>query len=250
MPHFPHFNPNLFPRLARWGAVFIAVLAVSFLSLTVSALAQYHSSDQSSAVSHGSNNPNSVDSALKALKEGNARFVAGQSTNPRQNKEFLAQLVINGQTPLAAVLSCSDSRSPVEKIFDLGFGDLFVVRAGGATPGVDQIGSLEYAVDHLGVPVIVVLTHTYCGAIAAALSETKSTGALGEMLAKLNPVAKAVEELDSSKRLDAAIKMSAVLFREQLSLVSPVIADAVKTGRLKVISGVHDLDTGVVSFHE
>jgi carbonic anhydrase len=151
---------------------------------------------------------------------------------------------------LAAILSCSDSRAPVEKIFDQGFGDLFVIRAAGAVPGVDQVGSLEYAVAHLGVPVIVVLAHTKCGAVTAAVTGAEEPGALGELLAKLNPVANVVSKLEESSRLSAAIKLSASLFREQVSMVSPVIANAVKEGRLKVVSAVYDIDTGKVEFTE
>jgi carbonic anhydrase len=220
----------------------IAVMALIFLVVPLQAADNGGRPDPT--------NPNSVDSALKALKEGNARFANGQSTNPRQDKNLLAKLSQDGQTPLAAVLSCTDSRVPVEKIFDQGFGDLFVVRAAGAVPGIDQIGSLEYAVAYLGVPVILVLSHTKCGAVSAAVGEAKEPGALGELLAKLSPVAKAVEKVDQTKRLEAAIKLSASMFREQVTMTSPVIAAAVKEGRLKVISGVYDIDTGSVEFNE
>jgi carbonic anhydrase len=138
----------------------------------------------------------------------------------------------------------------VEKIFDQGFGDLFVIRAAGAVPGVDQLGSLEYAVAHLGVPVILVLAHTKCGAVTAAVSGAHEPGALGELLAKLDPVAKIAAKLEESGRLNAAIELSASMFREQISLSSPVIAQAVKDGHLKVISGVYDIDTGEVKLDE
>ena len=95
-----------------------------------------------------------------------------------------------------------------------------------------------------------VLAHTQCGAVTGAVTGTKAEGALGELLAKLNPAARAVESLSESNRLDAAIKMSASLFREQLILTSKVIGDAVKAGHLKVISGVYDISTGVVEFTE
>ncbi|MDR2422374.1 MAG: carbonic anhydrase [Deltaproteobacteria bacterium] len=223
----------------------VAFLAAALLFLASSSLAEEHKEG-----AHVPQNPNSVDSALKALKDGNSRFASGQATNPRSGKDLMAKLARDGQTPLAAVLSCSDSRAPVEKIFDQGIGDLFVIRAAGAVPGVDQVGSLEYAVAHLGVPIILVLAHTKCGAVTASVTGAHEPGALGELLAKLNPVAKAVESLQESSRLEAAIKMSASMFREQLTMVSPTINEAVKAGRLKVISGVYDIDTGVVAFNE
>jgi carbonic anhydrase len=201
------------------------------------------------AAGHG-HNPNTIESALADLKAGNGRFAAGSPTHPHQEKELLGRLAKEGQTPMAAVLACSDSRAAVEELFDLGFGDLFVVRAAGAVPGVDQVGSLEYAVAHLGVPVILVLAHTNCGAVSAAVAEAKEPGALGELLAKLSPVAAAVKSLPDSKRLQTAIELSAISFREQLPLVSPVLAQAVKEGRLAIVSGVYDIATGEVAIDE
>ncbi|MDR2368862.1 MAG: carbonic anhydrase [Deltaproteobacteria bacterium] len=197
---------------------------------------------------HGTVNPNSIETAIQALRDGNARFVASQPTHPNQTKERLKDLADHGQTPLAAVLACSDSRVPIEEIFDMGFGDLFVIRAAGAVPGVDQVGSLEYAVAHLGVPVILVLSHTNCGAVSAAVSQANEPGALGQLLKKLSPAAIAVEGLEGAKKLQTAIELSAVIFREQLPLVSPVLGEAVKSGKLAIISGVYDIATGQVDF--
>ncbi|MDR2455944.1 MAG: carbonic anhydrase [Deltaproteobacteria bacterium] len=201
------------------------------------------------AAGHG-HNPNTIESALAALKAGNGRFAAGSPAHPHQDKALLDRLAKEGQTPLAAVLACSDSRAAVEELFDMGFGDLFVVRAAGAVPGVDQVGSLEYAVAHLGVPVILVLGHTNCGAVSAAVAEAKEPGALGELLAKLSPVAAAVKDLPDSKRLKTAIELSAIVFREQLPLASPVLAEAVKEGRLAIVSGIYDIATGQVAIDE
>lgn len=191
-------------------------------------------------------NPNSIESTIKALRDGNARFVSAQPTHPNQSKDRLKSLSDKGQTPMAAVLACSDSRMPIEEIFDLGFGDLFVIRAAGAVPGVDQVGSLEYAVAHLDVPVILVLSHTSCGAVSAAVTGADEPGALGQLLRKLSPVAKAVENLDQARQLQTAVELSSVMFREQLPLMSPVINQAVQSGKLLILSGVYDLATGQV----
>jgi carbonic anhydrase len=241
----PKTLPDHYLRSPLALAHFIATLAFGFFLLTGSLTVA-----ETKDAAHSTHNPNSVDSALKALKDGNARFAAGQATNPRRDKEVLAKLAKDGQTPLAAILTCSDSRVKEDNIFDQGFGDIFVIKVVGAIPGVNEVGSLEYAVEHLGVPVVVVLAHTQCGAVTAAVSGAKEPGALGEALANLNPVVKAVEGLDQGARLDAAIKMSASMFREKLSMVSPVIAKAVKEGRLKVVSAVFDISTGVVAFNE
>jgi carbonic anhydrase len=192
-------------------------------------------------------NPHTVQSALADLRAGNARFAESRPEHRNQGKERLARLAADGQTPLAAVLACSDSRVPVEELFDMGFGDLFVVRAAGAVPGADQLGSLEYAVAHLGVPVILVLTHTGCGAVSAAVSGDEEPGALGQLLAKIEPAARAVREIDPSRRVRAAVELSAVMFREQLPLLSPVLKRALDSGSLAIISGVYDIATGAVA---
>src|SRR4029079_8783157 len=109
-----------------------------------------------------------ADDALERLKEGNARFVAGTATFPTVQKEVLANLV-KGQRPYATVLSCSDSRVPPELIFDAGFGELFIIRVAGNVVSPEVAGSLQYAGRHLHTPLFVVLGHTHCGAVAAAV---------------------------------------------------------------------------------
>ena len=107
----------------------------------------------------------SADEALRLLKEGNSRYVDGKPQHPRQDRARRALTAAQGQHPLAAVLTCSDSRVPAEIIFDQGIGDLFVVRVAGNVAATDEIGSIEYAVDHLATPLVVVLGHTQCGAV-------------------------------------------------------------------------------------
>jgi carbonic anhydrase len=227
-------------KLSSHGAAMTQALLALALLLSISRAAP------ALAAGHGLENPNSVETAITALRDGNARFMASRPMNPNQSPERLAELAEHGQTPLAAVLACSDSRVPIEKIFDMGFGDLFVVRAAGAVPGVDQVGSLEYAVAHLGVPVILVLSHSSCGAVSAAVNGAKEPGPLGQLLKKLDPVAKAVEGLDDARKLQTAVELSAVIFREQLPLMSPTLEEAAKNGRLAIISGVYDIATGKV----
>lgn len=193
-------------------------------------------------------NPHNFDSAVAILKEGNARFVAGKTLHPHQDKSVRDQLAAEGQTPLAAVLACSDSRAPVELLFDLGFGDLFIVRAAGQVAGPDQIGSLEYAVEHLGVPVVLVLGHTKCGAITAAVGGADEPGALGGLLARLNPVVKAVESLPEAEKLPAAIGKTVDFIIDELRAKSEVLAKAEKEGRAKIIGAVYDLESGQVAF--
>ncbi|MDR2404897.1 MAG: carbonic anhydrase [Deltaproteobacteria bacterium] len=199
---------------------------------------------------HGTHaaNPWTADTALQALKDGNERVVQGNLTHPNLTPDVKQKLAKEGQFPLAIILSCSDSRAPIEDIFDMGFGDIFSIRVAGAVPGVDQLGSIEYAVDHLGVPIIMVLAHTQCGAVTAAVDGGEVPGNLGALLQQLSPVAKLVEQLPEEKRLEAAIATSSVYFRDQLVKLSPIIAEAVKTNHVKIVSGVYDISTGAVSF--
>ncbi|MDR0356228.1 MAG: carbonic anhydrase [Deltaproteobacteria bacterium] len=197
---------------------------------------------------HAPTNPHSIYSAVKDLVEGNARFAAGKAMHPHQKKKLMNYLAVHGQSPLAVVMGCSDSREPVEEIFDMGAGDLFVIRTAGAVIGVDQIGSMEYAVGHLGGPVVLRLSHTNCGRVTAAVNGANEPGFLGEVIKKMDPVIKAVAGLDESKRLDAAIELSAKMFKEQLPLMSPVLAEAISQKRLLVISGNYDIAVGQVKF--
>jgi len=193
-------------------------------------------------------NPHTFDSALTALKNGNARFVAGAPQYPNQNQKMRDKLTDEGQAPLAAVLACSDSRVPVELLFDQGFGDLFVIRAAGQVAGPDQMGSLEYAVEHLGVPLILVLGHTRCGAITAAVKKAQETGALGQLLARLGPVVKAVEDLPEDKRVEAAIGKTVEFIERELRQGSPTLARAEKEGRVRIVGAVYHLETGKVEY--
>ncbi len=111
----------------------------------------------------------SPEAALKMLQEGNGRFVSAAVKRPNQNAKQRMQTAEKGQKPFASVLSCADSRVPVEVIFDRGIGDIFVVRDAGNIATQTDIGSIEYAVDHLGTHLVVVLGHSKCGAVTAAV---------------------------------------------------------------------------------
>jgi carbonic anhydrase len=111
----------------------------------------------------------SPDAALKMLTEGNNRFVTGQPSHPNLSAERRQQTAEKGQNPFAVVLACADSRVPVEEIFDRGIGDIFTIRDAGNIATKTDIGSIEYAVDHLGTPLVVVMGHSQCGAVTATV---------------------------------------------------------------------------------
>ena len=194
----------------------------------------------------------SADEALKMLKDGNARCLEGKATHPRQDAARRALTAGQGQHPFAAVLSCSDSRSPVELIFDQGIGDLFVIRVAGNVAATDEIGTMEYAVDHLGTPVVVVLGHSQCGAVTAAVEGTKLPGSMGVLIAPIKPAAaKAKEENPGAATealVSAAVKENVFQAMEDVLQKSPLIKARVKAGKTKLLGAVYELDTGRVQW--
>lgn len=109
--------------------------------------------------------------ALDRLREGNRRFVAGESTTPVLTESARRAALVGGQTPFAIILGCSDSRVPAELVFDQGFGDLFVIRVAGNIVAPSQVGSVEFAASQFGTRLVVVMGHSQCGAVAATLNE-------------------------------------------------------------------------------
>src|SRR5688572_3946938 len=109
------------------------------------------------------------DASLMLLKEGNARYASGKSQHPHLDAERRSSTVSQGQEPFATILACSDSRDPVELIFDRGVGDLFVVRVAGNVAGISELASVEYGVGHLNTPLLIVMGHTKCGAVTAVV---------------------------------------------------------------------------------
>jgi carbonic anhydrase len=218
------------------------------LSFTLAVMFLAVSAATSLALASGPHNPHSADSALQALKQGNQRFVENHLTRPNQDKALRDKLSDSGQTPMAAILSCSDSRVPAELVFDQGFGDLFVIRVAGNVPGEDEMGSIEYAVEHLGVPLVVVLGHTKCGAVSAAVQKANEPGALGQLLTRLKAAAQSVENLPAESQIPAAVKKNVELGISQLTAQSQVLAEAVKEGRTKILGAVYQLEDGRVVF--
>jgi carbonic anhydrase len=194
----------------------------------------------------------SADDVLKRLLAGNARFAKGETRNPRRRPEDY-RAVAEGQEPIAVILGCADSRVPPELLFDVGVGDLFVVRVagnvvGGAGPVVK--GSAEYAVAELDVPLIMVLGHSGCGAVKAAIAHLDQKdappGAINDLVALIGP-AVAVARRQPGNLLDHAIRANVMLGMERLEHLAPILAPRVREGRLKVAGGVYDLRSGAVA---
>jgi carbonic anhydrase len=189
---------------------------------------------------------------LSALVEGNKRFMSGQAAAPRrQPSDFAA--VAEGQSPEAVIVGCADSRVPPELVFDQGVGDLFVVRvAGNVVSGAGAIvkGSIEYAVAELNARLIVVLGHSGCGAVKAALkhidNSDKLPGAIRELVDILRPVVARVKGQPGDP-LENAIRANVANGVGRLKGLAPILAPAVKKGTLQVVGAVYDLRSGAVT---
>jgi carbonic anhydrase len=191
--------------------------------------------------------------SMGLLKRGNERFEEMKMTYPNQSAARRDAVASEGQKPFATVLSCSDSRVPVELIFDRGIGDIFVIRvAGNVAMNPDVIGSAEYAVEHLGTPLIVVLGHTECGAVKAAISGHPLEGSVRQIQMKIEPVAAQVKkehpELKGDELTTAVVKANVVQVKQDLLASSQKIESLVAAGKLKIATAVYDLKTGMVEW--
>lgn len=185
--------------------------------------------------------------ALRFLREGNARWVAGNSQRIDQTTN--GRELVKGQWPFAAILSCADSRVNPESVFDVAEGNLFNVRNAGNVAGDISIGSLEYAVAVLGVPLIMVLGHSSCGAVKATQAAV-DTGRMpgGDIDAIIDQIRPAIEGLPANHTIEQATKANARHSAKELIDASAVVRAAIDKGRLDVVEGVYNLGTKRVQF--
>jgi carbonic anhydrase len=199
--------------------------------------------------------PRTGDDALERLLAGNARFAADRKLNDGHGTDRRAELAA-GQQPWAVILGCADSRVPPDVIFDAGLGDLFVVRVAGNT-AVDPfvLGSVEYALAHLGSALVVVLGHEGCGAVAGAVAAATEgatePGSIGEVIAPIVPVVQGVveddPELPAAELLDRAVRANVAAAVADLTARSPVLAERVESGAVKIAGAEYRLATGEVA---
>jgi carbonic anhydrase len=197
---------------------------------------------------HPAADPESVpaDEALTRMLEGNHRFVQSVPMHPDQDpaRRFL---LASGQAPMAIVLCCSDSRVPPEVVFDQGLGNLFVVRVAGNVANQIGIASLEYAAEHLGTRLIVVLGHERCGALTAAVKGGELPGHLPALMTALQPAVAAKRDARGDP-VEGAIRANIELNVEQLRESAPILSELVEKGELKIVGARYDLDTGIVEW--
>jgi carbonic anhydrase len=185
------------------------------------------------------------DAALQVLMEGNKRFASGRLTAFEQDLAILKQNTVEKQEPFASVLSCADSRVPVELVFDQTIGHIFVNRVAGNILTPEIIGSIEYGAAVLGTKVILVMGHGNCGAVKATIYGKEVPGQISTLFPHIQP---AVDQ--AGHDLDAAIKANAKIQATLLRESSPVISGMVKDGKVRVVAGYYDIANGNVTLLE
>lgn len=196
--------------------------------------------------------------ALQRLQAGNRRFVAGRSGLVPSERPARRECLADGQEPFAIILGCSDSRSPVELIFDQDIGDLFVVRVAGNVVGPSQMGSVEFAATRFGARLVVVLGHSQCGAIAATLQHLEQPGKLPSpsleyLVERIRPAVEPLlgpDETDRAALLASAVRANVRASVDRLRNGSALLARLVQGERLMVIGAEYCLSTGVVDFFD
>ncbi|QQS08159.1 MAG: carbonic anhydrase [Phycisphaerales bacterium] len=201
--------------------------------------------------------PTTPDQVLAWLTEGNARWANGNTQNPNSSTQRRADTAANGQHPRVTILTCADSRLPVERIFDQGVGDLFVLRVAGNVITATEAGTIEYGLEHLHTPLLVVMGHTKCGAVTAACqtfasSDSPAPGNIGALLNEIHPaVDRAKATMNSTD--PNTIAPTAVVENVWQSIfdvfqTSPATVELVREGKVKVVGAVCDISTGKVEF--
>jgi carbonic anhydrase len=182
------------------------------------------------------------DEVLKILRDGNERYATGRLTSFGEDMKILRDHTVDKQEPFAAVLSCADSRVPVEIIFDQTIGHIFVTRVAGNVVTPEIIGSLEYGAAVLGTKLILVLGHAGCGAVKATMQGNAVPGQISSLFAHIQPaIDQAGHDLPAATRANARIQAAL------LQSASPVLAPFVQEKKLKIVAGYYDLATGRVA---
>jgi carbonic anhydrase len=191
--------------------------------------------------------------AISLLKEGNSRFV----NNLKINRNLLQQAneTSDGQHPFAVILSCIDSRTSAELIFDQGLGDIFSIRIAGNVLNEDILGSMEFGCKLAGAKIIIVLGHTKCGAIQGACDHVE-LGNITSLLTKIRPAVNdetTVKENRNSKNEEFVEKVSTINVKRTVKAVverSPILKEMIEDGSIGIVGGIYDVTTGLVTFHD
>jgi carbonic anhydrase len=202
-----------------------------------------------------------ADEALQKLQDGNKRYVESKMNTCGETNAAARAKLAQSQKPYAIILSCSDSRVPPELIFDQTLGEIFVVRVAGNVPDPLVLGSIEYATEHLGSPLIMVLGHERCGAVKATVEANgKGEGNIGAIVKSIAPALKKVkaeckghkncDQKDKAMLVECVVDTNAKMVAANLVKQSKVIAELVKEGKVKIVAAKYDLDDGNVTLFE
>jgi methyl-accepting chemotaxis protein/carbonic anhydrase len=223
---------NHSPLRRKWTLVSLLVGAISSLALSSSSFGA----------------PSAAE-AEQTLRDGNARYLAA-SPAPRDLSARRTETTANGQHPIASILSCADSRVPVETLFDQGIGDLFVIRVAGNVADTDEIGTIEYGVGHLNTPLLLVLGHSRCGAVTAVVEGASVHGSIPALVDNIAPAAQEARSQNPTLT-GAALVEKAIDLNVQHSIADVIehsseVRELLAAGKLKVIGGVYNLETGAI----
>lgn len=186
----------------------------------------------------------SAEEALTLLMDGNERFVKGTLKHPHLD-EVRRNMLTDGQAPFAIVVTCADSRVVPDILFDQGLGDLFVIRVAGNVAKDKVLGSIEYAIEHLGTKLVFVLGHESCGAVTAAIEPSVNEGHIDKILEIIRPAVHMARHQEGDI-LENSIKNNALMVKENISDSLPIINKAVKEKGVKVVAGYYKLADGSV----
>jgi len=233
--------------------VFIGIMALLIIGMPMSALpAQQLRTHEAVVMTQELQDRMSPKEILDRFKAGNLRFVRGKST--QRNYFAERSLTSASQHPYAIVLSCIDSRMPVEIIFDKSIGDTFNARIAGNIVNVDILGSMEYATKVSGAKLILIMGHTNCGAIKSAIADVR-LGNITALLQHIKPAISSTKDFenrtDKNKEFVSAVtKQNVILAEKQILEGSPIIKQLVADGKVKIVGCVYNLETGLVDFYE
>ncbi|MDZ4828633.1 MAG: carbonic anhydrase [Phycisphaerae bacterium] len=221
-------------------------LALAVAAIPFSGCATSNVSETPSVARSDSMPPVSPKEAMDRLLVGNQRFVSNQDNGTQRDPSRRAELA-KGQHPFAIVLACSDSRVPPELVFDQELGDIFVIRVAGNTADDVALGSIEYAVEHLGAKLVVVLGHERCGAVSAAVKGGELPGHLPKVVADILPLV-AASKAHPGDPVHNCVWHNAATVAARIRESGPILNEFVERGDIVVVSAVYDLDTGIVRF--
>ena len=187
---------------------------------------------------------------LALLQEGNERFVGGTLKHPNTDAAHRSAAALEGQEPFATVLSCSDSRVPVELIFDRGVGEIFTVRVAGNVADTDEIATIEYGVGHLHTPVVIVMGHSRCGAVTAVVKDVELEGLLPQLVDNIKPAAEIAKHEGGEESVIIANAIKANVWQSISDVLrrSAIVRKEIEAGGVSVIGAVYNLETGTVDW--